>query len=218
MYTIAIAVFITLSASFQTATPAPAASPRDACNFPPEVTRVAPTYVSQSFANSFPGVRQAVVTVTIDATGRVIDAKLKQSVSEPFMNRGAIEAAMNSNYAPGASDCKPVGGTLDVTIVFQRGGYECDREADVKSQYPAQVPAAAYAGQAVGTEKTAIVQVTIGADGKLASAKIYQSTGNDVMDAAALLSAQRSTFIPKMVRCRGVPSEALFKVSFFRNQ
>lgn len=207
---------VLLSASLQAATPAPTV--RDACNFPPEVTRLAPVYVSQSFAKSFPGVRHAVVTVTVDATGRVLDAKLKDSASEPFMNGGAIDAAKNSVYAPGAVNCKPAGGTVDVTIVFQKGSYDCDREADISYQVPAQVPATAYAGQPVGTEKTAIVLVSIGADGKLAAAKIYQSTGNPVMDAAALLSAQRSTFIPKMVHCHGVPSDALFKVSFYRDQ
>src|SRR5437763_12368673 len=89
-----------LSASFQAAAPTPSVTARDACNFPPEVTRLAPTYVSQSFGNTFPGTRKAVVAVTIDSNGRVLDARIKDSAPEPFMNRGAIEAAKNSVYAP----------------------------------------------------------------------------------------------------------------------
>ncbi len=206
------------------ATPAPASaravqSPTSpACNYPPEVIRLAPVYVSRSFATTFPGVRQAVVAVTVDDQGQVVDAQIVRSAAEPFMNSGAVDAAKNSAYAPGATSCKPVGGTLNVTIVFQPGDYSCDREADVTHQAPAQVPPSAFAGQPLGTEKTASVVVRVGTDGKLLSATLAQSTGNAVMDAAAVRAAQQSTYIPKMVHCHAVAAEALFKVSFFRNQ
>lgn len=200
--------------------PAPAAqSPTSrACNYPPEVVRLAPVYVSRSFALTFPGVRQAVVAVTLDDQGQVIDAKIIGSASESFMNIGALDAARNSVYAPGAVNCKPVGGTIDVTIAFQQGDYSCDRDADVLRQASAEVPPSAFAGQPLGTEKTATVTVKIGTDGTLLSAKLAQSTGNPVMDAAALRAAQQSTYSPKMEHCHGVVAEALFKVSFFRNQ
>ena len=214
-------LFITLLFALQPASsPAPVSTPaaRDACNFPPEAVRVAPTYLSQSFATTFPGVRQAVVAVTIDNAGRVIAVKILNPVSEPFMNGAAVDAAKNSTYAPGAAHCKPVGGTVNVTIAFTTGSYDCDREADVTVQAPAPVPTAEFAGLPIGTERTATLQVRIAADGQLLSAQVVQSSGNAAMDAAALLSAQHSTYAPKMVRCHGVPADALFKVSFYRNQ
>jgi len=105
-----------------------------------------------------------------------------------------------------------------LTVNFQNKDFNCDRDVTIVTEVVPAAPRDAWIGQPPGTEKTAVVQVTVGADGKLAGEKIVQSTGVMAMDQAALMAAQHSTYLPKMVNCLAVPADALFKVSFLRNQ
>src|SRR5437868_7903419 len=118
---------IMLLALQTTPAPTPAVQPSVSatCNTPPEVVRLAPIYVSPTVASTFPGVRKAVVAVTVDDQGQVIDASIITSNLEPFLNPAAIDVAKHSVYAPGAANCKPTGGTLNVSIVFQPRDYSC---------------------------------------------------------------------------------------------
>lgn len=61
---------------------------------------------------------------------------------------------------------------------------------------------------------TAVIQVTIGSDGKLVSAKVSQSSKNPAVDKAALDAASKTTYSPKVVNCQGVTESYAFPYTF----
>ncbi len=70
-----------------------------------------------------------------------------------------------------------------------------------KSQWPKQ-------------KVSAQVAVTIAPSGKIASAKIYKSSGDAVVDNAVLTAAEKSTYSPKRVNCQAVEGTYVFRADF----
>jgi TonB family protein len=81
----------------------------------------------------------------------------------------------------------------------------------VKAQPPVYPPAAA--GLGLGNLEV-LVEVQVDAAGGVTGTKIVQSSGYDVIDAAAIASAEGTTYRPAMRNCVPVPMRALFKVVF----
>jgi len=196
----------------------PAASPEPSnsatCNFSARVLHLGPVFVPPNLS----GTRPVVLDVTVDNTGRFLDAKIVRAAEHGFLNQAVLQTAKDADYAPGASNCKLIGGIVRVTINFENKQFDCDRDVTVVKEMAPAVPGDAWAGRPTGTERTATVRVSVGPDGKLTGARIAESTGIPVMDAAALAAAQQSTYLPRMVNCRPVAGDAYFKVSFFHNQ
>lgn len=86
----------------------------------------------------------------------------------------------------------------------------CNRDPAIVKLADANVPKAYYA-QLSGTH-VAIVAVTLDANGNVADAHIYQSTGDATLDNAAIDAAKRSTFSAGEVNC--APSGGTFGVQF----
>ena len=87
--------------------------------------------------------------------------------------------------------------TLDVRYIGTRGvkihsGFNIN-DADFRNKVQPEYPELA---KQQGIQGTAVVMVTISASGALVSAKIYQSSGNPLLDNAALRAARASTFKP----------------------
>ena len=61
---------------------------------------------------------------------------------------------------------------------------------------------------------TLVVAVAVDSDGAVAGVKIYGSSGYRVFDEAALVSAEGTTYSPKVENCRAVKSVGLFTVDF----
>jgi TonB family protein len=70
------------------------------------------------------------------------------------------------------------------------------------------------AGKGLKAPATAVIQVTIGSDGKLVSAKVAQSSKNPAIDQAALDAASKTTYSPKIVNCEGVTETYAFPYTF----
>lgn len=180
------------------------------CNFPAKALHVGPIYVPAGKT-----VRPAVVDVTVDYAGHVTDAKIVRSTGSAIFDKSAILTAKRGDYAPGAAGCGLVGGVVRVTLPFENRNFDCDRDVTVQKEVEPGVPASVWAGQPPGIEKIASVEVNIGADGKLESEHIVDSTGVPALDTIALNAAKQSTYIPKMVHCKAVAGNGLFKVSFY---
>lgn len=183
----------------------------DQCNFPAKALHVGPAFVQ-----GVTSARPAVVDVTVDYAGHVVDTKIVRQSDSTLLDRVAIATAKTGDYAPGAAGCALVGGVVRVTIPFESRNFDCDRDVTVQKEVVPGVPPSVWTGQPSGAEKTATVQVNVGPDGKLVSEQIVGSTGIEQLDQAALDAARQSKYIPKMVRCKPVPGSALFKVSFYR--
>ncbi|HLX26442.1 MAG TPA: TonB family protein [Candidatus Cybelea sp.] len=61
---------------------------------------------------------------------------------------------------------------------------------------------------------SAIVAVTVGANGKPTAAKVYRSSGYPSVDRAVVIAAQKSKYSPKVVDCAPVQSTYLFRADF----
>jgi TonB family protein len=61
---------------------------------------------------------------------------------------------------------------------------------------------------------TVLVEVTVNPDGTLASSTIFRSSGNADVDQAALSEARASTYAPKLVDCKPVSGQYLFRAEF----
>jgi periplasmic protein TonB len=57
------------------------------------------------------GTVTVLVQVTIDAQGRLVDAKIYQSSNNAAIDQAALRAARQTTYAPRIADCTPVEGT-----------------------------------------------------------------------------------------------------------
>jgi TonB family protein len=73
---------------------------------------------------------------------------------------------------------------------------ECNRAATMLTAVSPDYPDSARETNAVG-DITVQVQVDVAADGRLAGAIIYKSSGNSAMDAAAIRAATLSTYSPR---------------------
>jgi TonB family protein len=61
---------------------------------------------------------------------------------------------------------------------------------------------------------SAIVAVTVAADGKPAATRVYHSSGYPSIDRAVVTAAQKSKYSPKIVNCAPVQSTYLFRADF----
>jgi TonB family protein len=78
----------------------------------------------------------------------------------------------------------------------------------------AAVTPAPDAARSLKAPATAVIQVTIGPDGKLISAKVAQSSKNPAIDQAALDAASKTTYAPKVVNCQPVTESYAFPYTF----
>jgi len=159
--------------------------------------------------------RTALVSVTIDETGRVLAATIAQTTGDPELDAAAVESAKASTFSAGRQNCKAIGGTFGITIDFQPNDYDCNHDAYVVKQAAPPDPApGAFWDMARGAGKTAIVSVTIGADGALQRAVILVSAGSLAFDKAAIQAAVMSKYSPRVTNCRPVVGTYSFKVTF----
>jgi TonB family protein len=61
---------------------------------------------------------------------------------------------------------------------------------------------------------TVLAEVTVGPDGKPQDVSIYKSSGNGAIDREALRAAQASTYSPKVINCKPVIGQFLFRAEF----
>ncbi len=85
------------------------------------------------------------------------------------------------------------------------------RSAGVKTPVPPDYPEDAALHGAHGTSQ---VRVNINADGSLAEATLFQSSGEFVLDEATLKAARETTYQSAVAYCQPVPGSYLFKSTF----
>jgi TonB family protein len=207
------------------------------CNSDPAVIKLADPNVSKAMYERISGTLVATVAVTLDAAGKVTDAKIYHSSGNSTLDDAAIDAAKRSTYSAGITNCAPSGGTFAVQFQFEgkhavSADDDCPRAARVVT---VSSPDAGPAIRASGLRRSIVVTVdlTIDRNGKLVEARIAQSSGNMALDQAALAAARQSTYEPQLeavpvrrqagdarsasdarVTCRAVTGKYLFKVTF----
>jgi TonB family protein len=63
---------------------------------------------------------------------------------------------------------------------------------------------------------TAVIQVDLAGTGAIRNAMIFESSGNQFLDRAALLAARQQTYSPQIVGCEPVSGSYLITVDFQR--
>ncbi len=188
----------------------------DQCNHDAQLLHSAPRRLPPARYKTLHGVPEALVSVTVDAKGQVLAAKIVQPAGALDLDVAALESARSSTYAPAVQSCKATGGTFGITIDFQPNDYACNHDAFVLSQGSPPMPDDVT--RTAGGKATAIVHVIVAPNGTVGSDALTTSTGNPNLDAAALQAARQSTYSPKVVDCHAVPGDYFFKVIFDPNQ
>lgn len=65
-----------------------------------------------------------------------------------------------------------------------------------------------------GVSGTTLVQIALNSSGGLTAEKIQSSSGNSLLDGAAMLSARMTHFTPELVNCAHVGGSYLYEVGF----
>lgn len=99
---------------------------------------------------------------------------------------------------------------LITTTAFLIAAAACNRDPAVTKLADPDVPKAYY--QQLSGTRIATVAVTLDARGEVTDARIYQSTGDSTLDAAAVDAARRSTYSPGASNC--APAGGTFAVQF----
>ncbi len=96
-----------------TATPTPGPCNREAA----ATNAVVPDF-PQALVGKLAGSVVVLVTVTIDATGKVVSTQVARSSGIPTLDAAAVEAATKSTYSPKVVDCKTVDGSYSFAAQF----------------------------------------------------------------------------------------------------
>lgn len=161
---------------------------------------------------------QGSVQVSVAPDGSVAAVQMVQSTGDSQLDAAILDAARRSTYQAKSDNCTPTFGTYLYHASF--GGPSplpsgapadaCNHEGRVTSNARAVYPLSMQLKSA----QTAIVRVTVGADGMLTKASIVQSTGNDVLDQSAIDAAKHSVYAPKVEACKAVVADYLIKIVF----
>jgi TonB family protein len=85
--------------------------------------------------------------------------------------------------------------------------------AAISAQVPADYPRIAEEQNSSGTT---LIQVDLADTGAIRNATIFESSGNELLDRAALLAARQQTYSPQIVGCQPVGGSYLITVDFHR--
>jgi TonB family protein len=87
-----------------------------------------------------------------------------------------------------------------------------NRDAIVKDAMP---PSYSDSARDLGLgPTTVIIRVSVSPSGSVTGVRVVQSSDNSAIDVAAMDAAIKSTYLPKIVSCKGVPGHYLFRAEF----
>lgn len=145
---------------------------------PPPTPTPLPTPTPPPLKNTPPPAKLKLNVMKSHSTGGTGPAEVAYT-PVPHGNENGIPQGVPT-AAPATAAPRPAG-PVNVT--------DADFRSKVQPEYP-------ELAKQQGIQGTAVVMVTISASGALVSAKIYQSSGNPLLDNAALKAARASTFKP----------------------
>jgi periplasmic protein TonB len=109
-------------------------------------------------------------------------------------------------FAVGAAPVNP-----SLNAVMNTSCQSAHADAAVLFAAPAYTPVIAHE---MGFKGTAYIEVDLAQNGKLAAAQVARSSGNRVVDAAALSTARATTFRAETVNCTPIAGAYLYRVDF----
>lgn len=156
-----------------------------------------------------------LVKVVIEADGSVSSATITKSSGNMYLDQAALKAARDTTYSPRIVNCVATRGSFLYKAVFGQGNGPST--ACISPNAAAALTRAAPVRWPAGKPPSllkATVKITLSADGVVTGASIYQSTGYDAYDKAALDAARSSIFAPALTGCKPVASTFGYEVDF----
>ncbi len=179
-----------------------------------------------------------LLTVSLDARGRLASATVSQSSGSAPFDALAQSLAWHSKFQPEVRNCEPVHSSDQLQIDFTltpydpknfRGGADLQTHAHLRGvtcvadhgvvlvQNPVQRPANLHIPRSVLKSRSSVVLVDVDASGSVTGASIATSTGSDQLDAEALRSARSATYAPAVSGCQALPGTFRYVATFSRN-
>jgi TonB family protein len=200
---------VSIVATRTTPTPQPSATPSAAPSATPaSKEKITPAQIAHAAhlrrAHELALAAAAIHSKKLASNGQISDSSGNVDTSG---STGMTTASTSATTVPGtgasAGQQQPV---ADATPVYAP---EMVVEARFVHQAQPDYPEVAKAQNAEGT---AVVFATIGPSGSVISTRIDQSTGNKLLDAAALVAARDSTFEPPMIN--GKPATETYRLVY----
>lgn len=150
---------------------------------------------------------QVVAKALIDVTGAVERAEVAESSGSEFFDEAALDAVKMAKFKPAQHQGKPVRVWVSIPITFDLRDCPTERPeeegvvayhlVEVKPK-PIRLTTPAYPEEARknGIEGMTVVKALVDHDGTICITQLLESSGHEILDNAALLAVQTSTFTP----------------------
>jgi len=161
-----------------------------------------------------------LVAVTIDANGKLVDAHILRSSNNMALDQTALRAARNSSYSPTIVNCQATTGSyifrvaMDPANSVTNSYVSCAMPNRPPYVVHAVAPAEPLAAANLAVPVTVRVRVTVGPDGSVRDARVFQSSNISSIDDAVLRAARQSQYEPQVLACVSVAGTYIFSASF----
>jgi len=169
---------------------------------PTKTVDVKPIYPAEAKTAGIQGV--VIIEALIDERGKVTAARILRSI--PALNQAALDAVTGWAFTPTLKNGVPVPVSMTVTVNFTldqapaAGGAAAPRVGGAKIPAPTKTvdvkPAYPAAAKQAGIQGTVILELAIGKDGKVQSAKVLRSIPE--LDQAAIDAVKQWEFTPTL--------------------
>ena len=158
----------------------------------------------------------ATVVAAVDANGHVTEAHVDDTTGNLRWDAAAVAAMRRWTFAPAARNCVSVAGTAEFAVGFG-GKYDfADPLNHIMVMVSAQPPDYPSEGRTVA-RATVLVKVSLDPIGRVMALSVYQSSGNEYLDRAALAAARNSVYLPDVRAGFPKASTYLFRSQFDAN-
>lgn len=208
MWPMAVLMVLLMPYSTAASEPAPLCGADDsgtefiAVDVAPElISKAAPEYPAEAKAKGIQG--KVIISSRVEIDGTVSGQKVTSSSGSPLLDAAALAAAGKYRFKPAVQDGKPVTVWVSFAVDFALEAKSetpspetfrsVDNEPEIIKQIEPAYPAGAYADKITGK---VFVQLFVDVSGKVTQAKVSQSSGNQLLDDAAVEAGRKFEFKP----------------------
>jgi TonB family protein len=168
-----------------------------------------PVYPEQARKDGIQG--EILTRVLVGVDGTIEQALIQKSSSFEILDNAALEAVQAAKFKPARHEDKPIRVWVTIPVRFTLTDdhvttpTELEKDPNIIAYHivevkprPIDIPTPEYPEQARknGIEGRTVVRALIDFDGSISAMEIYSSSGNEILDNAALSAVKRSTFEP----------------------
>lgn len=168
---------------------------------PEMIYQASPEYPAEAKAKGVEG--KVTVSLRVETDGTVSSPKVTSSSGSSLLDQAALKAAGNYRFKPAQQDGKPVAVWVSFVVVFKldtekkpapaEAFIAVDNQPEIIKQIEPRYPPQAVEDKIEGK---VFIQLFVDSSGKVTQAKVSKSSGNKLLDDAALEAGRKYEFKP----------------------